>query len=281
MENHLRPFELKTVLKSVGQLIVVLVLTVLTQTGGLIYVLWKVLKAIFSKQLARNRLIRLLGFPLIYLIINLTLTPLLATYLGRVALPILEHNGVKPATIVTCILNRHYVTNELKNVTFDACARLQKQHPTTQLIYFDANFPFLDGFPLLPHWSHSDGKKLDLAFIYADDSGTVVNNQPTHFGYGSFEPALENETNTVQECASKGYFQYSALKYFTWFPNDLVLHQKATSDLVKILHQNTKVDKIFIEPHLKNRWNLGQYHKVRFHGCHAVRHDDHIHFQIK
>jgi hypothetical protein len=32
---------------------------------------------------------------------------------------------------------------------------------------------------------------------------------------------------------------------------------------------------------LKARWNLTQYDKIRFHGCQAVRHDDHIHTQVK
>lgn len=225
--------------------------------------------------------IRIAGFPSIYLIINLTLTPLFAAYLGRVPLPLFELNGVKPATVVTCLLNRHYVTDELSDITFDASANLQGLYPGIRLIYLDASFPFVDGFPLLPHWSHSDGKKLDLAFIYMDGDGFIVNDQPTFFGYGSFEPASVNERNTVAECASKGFFQYSFLKYFTWFPDDFVAHQKATSDLIKILHQQKDVGKIFIEPHLKYRWQLTALDKIRFHGCHAVRHDDHIHFQLK
>ena len=39
-----------------------------------------------------------------------------------------------------------------------------------------------------------------------------------------------------------------------------------------------KDDNIFIEPHLKNRLKIGN-NRIRFHGCKAVRHDDHIHFQ--
>ena len=46
-----------------------------------------------------------------------------------------------------------------------------------------------------------------------------------------------------------------------------------------ILKQN-EISKIFIEPHLKKRMNL-KNPKIRFHGCRAVRHDDHIHLQIK
>lgn len=272
---------MKVALKLLVHFFVFVFLTAITQTGGLIYIFWKVLSALFTNHLAERRFIQVIGFPTIYLIINITLTPFLAAYSGRVPLPIFELNGVRPATVVTCLLNRHYVTDELKNITFDVCQRLQRQHPDAQLIYLDANFPFINGFPLLPHWSHSDGKKLDLAFIYSNEDGSIVNDQPTHFGYGSFEPASANERNTVDECLSKGYFQYSFLKYFAWFPDDFVVDQQTTSDLVKILHRQTDVGKIFIEPHLKTRWQLSDLDKIRFHGCHAVRHDDHIHFQLK
>jgi hypothetical protein len=40
------------------------------------------------------------------------------------------------------------------------------------------------------------------------------------------------------------------------------------------------VQKILIEPHLKERLRL-QSSKVRFQGCHAARHDDHVHVQIQ
>jgi len=39
------------------------------------------------------------------------------------------------------------------------------------------------------------------------------------------------------------------------------------------------VKKIFLEPHLKQRMGL-THPKIRFHGCHSVRHDDHIHIEI-
>ena len=43
--------------------------------------------------------------------------------------------------------------------------------------------------------------------------------------------------------------------------------------------KNSNTHKIFIEPHLKQRLGI-KNQKVRFHGCGAVRHDDHIHLQI-
>jgi hypothetical protein len=49
--------------------------------------------------------------------------------------------------------------------------------------------------------------------------------------------------------------------------------------IIENILANSNVSKVFIEPHLKNRLNLN-HSKIRFHGCRAVRHDDHIHFQI-
>ncbi|MGB0367956.1 MAG: hypothetical protein ACPGU4_09680 [Flavobacteriales bacterium] len=168
----------------------------------------------------------------------------------------------------------------LYELTFRTGEQLRETIPNAEIIYLDANFPFIDGFPLLPHWSHSDGKKLDLGFIYTDSKGKIVNDLPTHFGYGSFVPAKQQEFDAAANCLEKGAYQYGFLKYFTWFPTEFNMDPKSTRALIKILHQDVIVQKIFIEPHLKNRWNLSGFDKIRFHGCHAVRHDDHIHFQI-
>jgi hypothetical protein len=40
------------------------------------------------------------------------------------------------------------------------------------------------------------------------------------------------------------------------------------------------VDRIFIEPHLAQRLGVSSP-LVRFQGCRAARHDDHIHVQLK
>ena len=47
-----------------------------------------------------------------------------------------------------------------------------------------------------------------------------------------------------------------------------------------LFNKNNYIEKVFIEPHLKTRLNLTS-NKIRFHGCQAVRHDDHIHLQVK
>lgn len=64
-------------------------------------------------------------------------------------------------------------------------------------------------------------------------------------------------------------------------PNEnMVFLEEANRYLLIELAKHPKVRKIFIEPHLKERLGLSQYDKIRFHGCHAVRHDDHIHIEI-
>jgi hypothetical protein len=59
----------------------------------------------------------------------------------------------------------------------------------------------------------------------------------------------------------------------------MVFDSKRTKSMIQFILQEKNTGKIFIEPHLKTRMNL-QNNKIRFHGCRAVRHDDHVHLQI-
>ena len=59
------------------------------------------------------------------------------------------------------------------------------KYPGTILNYLEANFPFIDKFPLLPHLSHNDGKKLDVSFHYVNaKTGEHTNVVPSWLGYG-------------------------------------------------------------------------------------------------
>jgi hypothetical protein len=159
---------------------------------------------------------------------------------------------------------------------------LNREFPKTKLIYLDANFPFFNGFPLLPHLSHNDGKKIDLSIIYEDGNKNITNLKPSNSGYGIFVKAIKNKTNQTSICKQNGYWQYDFTKHFTFGSNktNLNLSEKATRKLIQILCAKEQISKIFIEPHLKKRLKLLNS-KVRFQGCQAVRHDDHIHFQIR
>ena len=48
---------------------------------------------------------------------------------------------------------------------------------------------------------------------------------------------------------------------------------------LQILTEDKRVEKLFIEPHLKTRLGV-ESPKIRFQGCRAARHNDHIHFQL-
>ena len=97
-----------------------------------------------------------------------------------------------------------------------------------------------------------------------------------------FEGPKAGEPNQISKCKDVGYSQYDCTKYLTFgsINDDLHFSEKGTKLLVETILQFDNIEKIFIEPHLKQRLKLN-HPKIRYHGCRAVRHDDHIHIQIK
>lgn len=175
------------------------------------------------------------------------------------------------------------MTPNLLSSLEQTAAGMQMAYPESVITYLDANFPFINGFPMLPHLSHNNGKKLDLAFFYNEKkSGEALNHySPSWIGYGVFEEPKGKEVNTPEFCRAHGYFQYSILSWITsQSQSDLVdFDNKRTQFLIRLFVADSNVKKIFIEPHLKQRLNLTS-NKIRFHGCGSVRHDDHIHIQL-
>ena len=256
-------------LKFIGHFIIILVLTALTQVGGLIWLI-SILIAIKLKK--RKRFI----FPILYLTFNLFIIPLIAPIFGRTQLPVFNAS-IKPQNYVYTLAFRNYVTPKLKDYLIKSSIELA--HLGIQIKYLDANFPFFDGFPLLPHLSHNDGKKIDIAFQYKIQIGKTTNKKPSLFGYGSY---IKNETPTNNYCKWKVFCQYEITKYlYISFINNLVLEKNNKKFLIESLLKHTKNQKLFIEPYLKQELGLQKYSQIRFHGCQAVRHDDHIHLQIK
>jgi hypothetical protein len=218
-----------------------------------------------------------------YFISIVLLVPPIASLFGRVPLPVFKMNGLQPLNRITCLLNRHYVKPQLRETILIASAQIEKKHPGSVVNYLDANFPFIDKFPLFPHLSHNDGKKLDLAFMYRDaKTGKITSSHPSFIGYGVCEEPLANEYNMPEQCKQKRFRQYSFLKAVV--PQNQKLQYTfdavRTGGLVRALADFNTIGKIFIEPHLHERLKLTSA-KIRFHGCQAVRHDDHIHVQLK
>lgn len=245
-----------------------LVLTTLTQVGG---ILW-LLSSLLSKKLKKKK--RYL-FPVVYLIFNILIIPPIANQFGRKKLPIFTKQ-LQPKNIFYPLLFRNYVDENLEMVLKKSSSKLFKKD--IRITYLDANFPFLDGFPLLPHRSHNDGKKIDLSFMYLDNKGKHTHKKPSISGYGAYVNETSYSTNN---CFKKGYWQYDLTKYLTFGTiNTLKLDEIKTRTILKEFLSHVEAEKIFIEPYLKQKLRLNNS-KIRFHGCKAVRHDDHIHLQVK
>ena len=261
-------------------------LTVLTQVGGLIYVL-SILTYKFTDQWTRNNYLKLTyrftSFLILYCLTTFLIVPIIAKPFGRVPLPYTTTNHLQPLNIMSCFLNRNYVRPQLRQTAFEVANQMNVKFPGTTTNYLDANFPFIDKFPLIPHLSHNDGKKLDLSFCYLDTkTGEPTNKCPSFIGYGICEEPRPNEKNTADFCGNKGYWQYSFLSKIVSQSNkkNFTFDTNKTKELVNLFATKSTIGKLFIEPHLKTRLNLTS-DKIRFHGCHAVRHDDHIHVQLK
>lgn len=170
-----------------------------------------------------------------------------------------------------CGLNRNYVTPEVRDILVDTAEEMDRQYPGAETLVLDANFPFLNGFPLLPHLSHDDGDKVDLAFFYRDETGYLPGATRSPIGYFAFErgptdctprwPTLRWDFDIIQPL---------------W--RDYELDEVRTAAVLRILSNDERVAKTFVEPHLVQSL-LVAHPRIRFQGCRAARHDDHIHFQ--
>ncbi len=266
---------MKIILKVIPKIILFVFLTIVTQIGGIVYLLSLV---ITKKWKWDSKLKPLIVFIGLYMISTFLIVPLIAPIFGREKV---KHTDlIKPTNYMTVFLNRNYVRPKLNELLLQTEKELNESG--IEIHYLDANFPFINKFPLLPHLSHNDGKKIDISLIYETQKGAITHKQKSISGYGVFEDPKSNEYNQIDKCLKDGYFQYDYPKYVTFgeINKVLVFSEKGTKTLIKSILKNRKLGKLFIEPHLKTRMNLVD-DKIRYHGCRAVRHDDHIHIQLK
>ncbi len=266
-------------------IIVLLALTALTQVGGAILmfstlIVWSIfpvgrlgrIKALLSHTFA---------FAALYCAICLLLIPPVAQINGRVALQCLPtarqvYGALNP---LSCLLNRHYVVPEVEAALMRMSKELSVAQPGTVVAYLDAGFPFVEGFPLLPHLSHRDGRDIDLAYFYLGGSGRYLPGEArSPIGYFGFEqPAADAKLPCAQETGFK------TLRWdLAWLQPYLApytLDDMRTAEMLTwlVLEGPTYgVSGLIIEPHMGER--LGVHSKlIRFQGCKAARHDDHVH----
>ncbi len=197
------------VFRFLGWVVLVALLTVISQVGGIMLLccipVFRFLKKRFPERPFRHALNTgvFLG---VYLSFSLLLLPSLAALFDRVPLPVSSNHQLKPLNYVTCFLNRHYVDPQLKTTLEQIAGQMNDKYPGTVVAYLDANFPLFDNFPLIPHLSHDDGKKVDLAFFYIDKKSDqpITRSAPSFIGYGVFEDPLPGESDYPAQCADKG-----------------------------------------------------------------------------
>jgi hypothetical protein len=272
----------------VTAIVAVVLLTLLTQIGGLVLLLvWGLSRLALPRAMGawRRVAIHAVLFVVAYATISVLVVPPLAALGGRVPLPCRAQpdRAFAAGSVLLCALNRHYVVPDQVVLLNELSDAIERAFPGTTTLFLDANFPFLNGFPLLPHLSHGDGRKLDLAFYYADAEGRylpAVARSP--IGYWAFE---QPSANDASPCGARSWLSLRWDLNFLQdkFPDRMLEQRRTSAALQWLLSEGArfKVDRIFIEPYLAARLGVQASPALGFQGCRAARHDDHIHVQIK
>ena len=121
--------------------------------------------------------------------------------------------------------------------------------------------------------SHDDGEKADLAFYYRDRAGYLPGVTRSLIGYFAFE---EGPTNCPVDTGLTLRWDMGWLQGL-W--PDYTLDPPRMRFALRWLGDEQRLGKIFIEPHLARRFDVSGP-RIRFQGCRAARHDDHIHIQL-
>ena len=234
-------------------------LTLLTQIGG---VAWLI---------ALTFRYRLFGFLAAYAVLSIAAL-LIAPQFGRVPLHCGQGETLQMRSYVFCVLHRNYMDPTLLSALEDVSGRLAAEHDGAVVEVLDASFPFWDGFPMLPHLSHDDGEKVDLAFVYKYPKTGGSMATPSPIGYFTFEPG-------PTDCPPKWLSLRWDLDWLQPIWPAHAIDDEKTGRLIELLAEDRRVSKILVEPHLVARFDVA-HPKVRFQGCRAARHDDHIHLQL-
>lgn len=249
-------------IRAAGHLALVLALTALTQLGGIAWAL-----ALMFRR-------RLLAFGLFYGLIWAAAF-VLAPMAGRVPLPCFGE-ALRMQSPAYCLMMRHYVVPEMANLAHDTAQRMTTGYPDAMTLALDAGFPFLDGMPLLPHLSHHDGRKLDLAFYYMDRQGTYLPGKTrSPIGYWAFE----EDRSGADPCPPALLTMRWNMGWLQPLWPDRPIEGRRSAALAQALLDDPRLGRMFLEPHLAKSFGLSDP-RVRFQGCRAARHDDHIHIQL-
>ncbi|UAX94779.1 hypothetical protein LAC81_19490 [Ensifer adhaerens] len=258
---------------------VVVLLTLLTQIGGVVWLI--------TVGLARRCKTGVFGFLALFLGVYTAGSALgyaVAPIFGRVSLPCFDDgtSQLKMQSPFFCVLNRQYVVPELKEAAVALSRHMDQAFPGTTTLALDANFPFFNGFPLFPHLSHSDGRKLDVAFYYQNGDGSYLDRTTrSPIGYFAFEQPRPSSILPCRDREDLLTLRWDLDFLQSLWPS-LRLEESRTGEALRWLSgegSSFGIEKIFVEPHLAQSLGV-QAQSIRFQGCRAARHDDHIHMQV-
>lgn len=271
-------------LRVAAHALILVVLTLATQVGGLAYLAGLATVGAVPAACTGHRWWRratLAGVTLTaYGALTLFVIPPIALEFGRFRLPCSEATtpGLA-ASQLTCALNRGYVDQTLYDVVTALGEEMARRFPGSRVTALDASFPFFDELPMPPHYSHRRGKDIDLAFFYRlrATGKQVPHSSPSPIGYFHFEPPRPGERAPCSGRSSPRRWD------FAWMQPESpawTLDEERTAAMVSWLNAHPAVQRLFLEPHLVDRLGLEGV-KLRFIGCRAARHDDHLHLRVR
>ncbi len=193
---------------------------------------------------------------------------------GLVTLPCDASTPLEPTRPYYCRRDRHFVTPTTRDALIDTAAAMRRLYPGEVLRFMDASGP--DGRkPFPPHRSHGDGRQIDLGLYYTDVQDRPLTVFPATDRYGGYWPA--EPPRPGEEVACPQGRPGRAEKPDPPADRPWRLDEARTKALVEILIADRRVRRVLIEPHLERRFGLWGHPKLRFAGCQAARHDDHLH----
>lgn len=190
---------------------------------------------------------------------------------GRERLPCFDRELRPGNWVLYCVLGRNHVRDGGVQVIRNAQAAVEAEFGSSPVTWLDAAGPW--NSPLWPHRSHRDGRQIDLSLYYLNTAGEPVR-PPVISGYFAYEPPRPGERRPCGRARRPmDVGDPPESRSWRWDP-------ARTKALVDALIRDGAVRRIFIEPHLADRMGLANHPKVRFAGCNAARHDDHIHVDL-
>ena len=122
-------------MKLLLHIVITLLLTILTQVGGVIYLFSLI---IVNTNTRKRRAKRIGFFAVLYLIVTFLIVPFIAPKFGRERVK--NSELIQAHSFYIILLNRNYVKPQLNQTLFKIARDLREKHKGVKLIYLDANF---------------------------------------------------------------------------------------------------------------------------------------------